>query len=351
MLRWGGGLLVAVLVAVLLWWWQRDADSESVAPATSTPSAVDVTDTESASATITASPSAASTRTASIDDRALIALRQRWQQSSLRGTEADGELSLDASGHLRLDAGLLRRFDYYLSLSGLNLSGEFSLAEIRYLLAADLREQYDDAMVSSALDAFGRYLGLREAVANANLSDDPAQRLAMLRALQRAWFGDDADALFSEENALLTDTVARREIQSDPDLSEAERAQQLAELDAQRSPFERESRREANAARLVDEQTRQFEQLGMDEAARHEERAALWGEDAADRLAALDQHRADWDRRLGDYADSRQRILDNASLSPEQRQQALTRLRETGFDANEQLRIDALERTGTLPGG
>ena len=46
-----------------------------------------------------------------------------------------------------------------------------------------------------------------------------------------------------------------------------------------------------------------------------------------------------------------QRILDDASLSADARQQALTRLRESGFDANEQLRVEALERTGGLPSG
>ena len=46
-----------------------------------------------------------------------------------------------------------------------------------------------------------------------------------------------------------------------------------------------------------------------------------------------------------------QRILDDASLSPDARQQALNRLRESGFDANEQLRVEALERTGGLPSG
>ena len=53
--------------------------------------------------------------------------------SSLRGTEADGGVSLDASGNVVLDLRLRRLFDYYLSLIG-----ERDRAQIRQLLDAYL---------------------------------------------------------------------------------------------------------------------------------------------------------------------------------------------------------------------
>ena len=346
--RMGGVLAGVALAAALLWWISAEPPAS--------PGAIPTTRVPAANAT---APSAASSSprpvaarpviaisTASTTDATLAALRERLRHSSLRGSEADGEIALGADGQLRLDAELLRRFDYYLSLSG-----EFSLAEIRRLLEADLRDGHGHAVADAALAAFDRYLGLRDALASAHLPDDPGQRLALLQRLQEAWFGTDAAALFGEENAALADTIARRAMQNDPELGDAERAEQLAELDARRSPFERESRQEADAARLVEEQTRQFEQLDMDDAARHAERAALWGEEAAERLAALDQQRADWDQRLGDYAAARQRILDNTALDGAARQRALIRLRESGFDASEQLRVEALERAGALPGG
>lgn len=347
--RRGGVLLGAALVALGLFWWTTHQPSRT-ADATASPSPVEP---GNAPAATTPQPGRAEsakpiavTPQPEPEDAQLAALRERLHHSSLRGSDVDGDVALDGNGQLRLDAELLRRFDYYLSLSG-----EFSPAEIRRLLEGDLREQHGNAIADAALDTFDRYIGLRQALENSSLPDDPAARLAALRELQRAWFGDAADSLFGEENSLLADTLARRAIETNPDLSEVERSRQLAELDQQRSPSERESRDEANAARLAEEQTEQFDQLDMDAATRHEERAALWGEDAADRLAALDQQRADWDRRLGDYASARQRILDDASLSPDARQQALNRLRESGFDANEQLRVEALERTGGLPSG
>ena len=51
------------------------------------------------------------------------------EQSSLRGTEVDGSVLLNAHGKVVLDPGMRRLFDYYLSLIG-----ERDLIQIRTLL-------------------------------------------------------------------------------------------------------------------------------------------------------------------------------------------------------------------------
>ena len=275
----------------------------------------------------------------------LAVLRARYERSSLRGTTPDGEVAFDADGRLRHDAALVRRFEHYLSLIG-----EFELSEIRALLHADLTHAHGDAAAALALAAFDRYVGLRQALAETELSSDLATRLEQLRQLRRTWFGADADAMFGADEAHVRYTLARRAIESDPGLDPEQRSAQLAQLEAARAPAEREAQREASVAVLVDEQSRQFEQLGTDTAVRHEERSALWGDAAADRLAQLDRERAAWDRRVADYASERARVLAE-SRDPATMQRRLAELRQRRFDADERVRIEALEAVGALPSG
>jgi lipase chaperone LimK len=274
-------------------------------------------------------------------------LRARVGRSSLRGAGVDGELTLSADGTLRLDAGLVRRFDHYLSLIG-----EFAIDDIRELLQADLQRDHPPPVAAAAFDAFERYLGLRAAIAGAALSDDLPTRNEQLRALRRTWFGDDADAMFGTEEAHTAYTLARLALQRDPTLDGATRAARLAALDATRAWAERDAERDATSVLLVEEQSRQFDHAGTDAATRAAERTALWGEDAAQRLAQLDAQRAQWDRRIAAYLLARDRLHADPGLDAAARRQALVELMQRSFAPDERRRVESLESIGALrPGG
>lgn len=274
----------------------------------------------------------------------LARLRQRVAQSSLRGTTPDGEIAFTASGALRMDAALVRRFEHYLSLIG-----EFELGEIRVLLQADLRDELGTAAADVVIAGFDRYVALREAVAASELSDDLATRLQQLRELRRDYFGADAEAMFGAEEADLAHGLARRAIESDAALDPEQRRARLEDLENRRAPSLREAQRDATSALLVDEQTRQFDRDGVDPATRAEERRDLWGDAAADRLATLDAERAHWQTRLASYARERERVLADPRLGQAARQQALEDLRHRAFNPQERLRVEALEAVGALP--
>lgn len=273
-------------------------------------------------------------------------LRFRLERSSLRGAGVDGELDVDPSGRPRLDAGLVRRFDHYLSLIG-----EFTTEEMRQLLNDDAQREHGDAVAAATLDAFDRYLGLRAELSAANLSDDLAIRFAQIQALRRKWFGADSDAMFRDEEAHGAYTLARRAVQQDASLDASERAVRLAELDAARPAAERNAERDATSVLIAEEQSRQFETRGTDAATRAAERRELWGEEAAQRLAALDRQRAQWDQRIADYVTRRGDILGDARLDPAARQRALSDLLQRSFDRDERRRIESLESIGALPPG
>jgi lipase chaperone LimK len=338
--------LVALLALALFatWWWLPRDPSPS-APAPRADAVAIVPDEVSSDPTPPAPVARAAARQPSPDRIAL--LRDRLARSSLRGTTRDGDIGFDERGALHVDAALRRAFDWYLSLSG-----EFDPDAIRDLLHADVVDAQGEAAAQQVLLWFDRYVGLRAELAATALSSDTATRLAQVSAARRRWFGAAADAMFGDEHTEVAHTLQRRAILADDSLDAAQREARLDALDAARPPTARESERDATAALLVEEQGRQFEHLGLDAATRHAERAALWGEAAADRLAQLDRERSAWDARIAAYQRERDALARDARLDAAARAQAITALRERSFGPEERVRIEALEAIGALrPGG
>ena len=291
-----------------------------------------------ASTTAAAEPAAVPAHASALK---LSAVDSRLQRSSLRGAAADGEIRFNAQGQLQLDRALLRRFEHYLALIG-----EFSLEELGLLLREASLHEHGEAATAQLMDAWQRYLGLRQASASLTTGLGLADRFAHLQALRQAWFGDAAKQLFGEEADYDAYTLQRMALQN---LDGERREAALSELAAARPPAEQQAQREASAAQLAEEQTRQFDALGLDTAARNAEREALWGVEAAARLQALDAERAQWQQRLQRYAAERAALLQRGQLSASEREAALVELLRRNFDGPERHRVESLQLAGLLP--
>jgi lipase chaperone LimK len=267
--------------------------------------------------------------------------------SSLRGTDVDGGVSFDANGNVLLDLGLRRLFDYHLSLIG-----ERDVAQIRQLLEDHLLGRYGQKNAGSVLTYFDRYVGYLRRLTESKVGEsiDPQERLAKVSALRRQMLGDDmASAFFTEEEALATLTLKRMAIAADNTLTADQKSQRLAALDRSEGDT---ARAEADTASVVADQDRRFDRARSTASQRAAEREVLWGKAASDRLAQLDEQRAQWDTRIERYLFARSRIDADRSLSPAARAQALAALRAQRFDAAEQRRVASLEAIGQLkPGG
>lgn len=345
-LRW---LACGLAVAVLLW--LAFAPAGGRAPAADGAAAdaagpAGIRSRAEAGLAATANPAGARVQVAEHDAASLERLRARLARSSLRGAQVDGELVFDEAGRVRPDAGLRRVFDHFLSLTG-----EFAPDEITALLLDHVRQRHGERAAQEIAGWFDRYVGLRAELAGATLADDLAVRLSQLQEARRRWFGAAAEALFGEEEAQIAHTLARRAVLADAALAPALREAELARLEASRPAAQRLVEREASAALLAEEQSRQFESDGTDAATRAAERSALFGPEAAQRLAALDVQRAAWDRRVADYLAARDRIRSDRRYDEAARRRALHQLLSTRFDPHERLRIEALEGVGALPGG
>lgn len=274
------------------------------------------------------------------------AWKSELSQTSLRDADIDGALHFGPDGRLRPDADLLRRFDFFLALSG-----ERSDADIRRLLLASIADQYGPVAAAEAAAWFDRYLGLRAELAAQLGEADLTRDLAAIERAQRRWFGDHAEAMFAAENDYRAIAAERMRLQRDTQLSEADRAALEAELDARLPEAVRDDLQQSANVELAHGQTRQFEQQGLSEAQRRSEREALFGADAAQRLAELDRQRATWDQRVADYVRQRDQLQTRAWRDASQQQAALANLRNSLFSGPDLRRVESLEAVGQLPPG
>jgi len=314
--------------------WQRvdpPTARDAVAGATAEPrGAAVVTATAPLPATSTASKAAATAA---------------WP-ASLRDSEPDGAVTLDALGQVQPSIELRRLFDYFLSALG-----ERDVAAIRSLLLAHVRERHGDAIGNQVAALFDRYVDYQQALSTMHAPPDEAlrERLERVRDLRRRLLDPAmAEAFFGDEERYTEYVLDRRDTLADRSLDEIERDQRLQELDARRAPEQRAQMQEANTAVLVDEQNRQFDALRLDPAQRQAEREALFGREAAQRLAAADAEQAAWDARVAAYVQARNALRADTRLDATARDRAITALRARSFDAAEQRRIASLEAIGRL---
>lgn len=268
--------------------------------------------------------------------------------ASLRDSEPDGAVTLDAAGRVRASQELRRLFDYFLSAIG-----EIDVAAIRVLLLDHVRALHGEAVAAEVGALFDRYVDYQQALAamNAPIGESLRARLERVRDLRRRLLEPGmVEAFFGDEERYTEYTLDRRDVMSDRALDEHARDERLREIEARLSPEQRASQREANVAVLVEEQNRQFDALRLDPAQRQAEREALFGAEAAARLAAADAEVAAWDARVQAYVLARDAIRNDARLDAAARDRAIEALLRQSFDAAEQRRVGSLEAINRLQG-
>ncbi|MGO1070392.1 lipase secretion chaperone [Lysobacter sp. CA199] len=265
---------------------------------------------------------------------------------SLRGTGVDGAVRLNARGAPIADRELRRLFDYFISRIG-----ERDEQQIRGDLKAHLDAGFAPAAVAQVMVWFDSYMTLeRSAASLAAAGGDPRAAVARLRALRRERMGEAiAEAWWGDEDRYLDYTLARQDLIDDRSLDAAQRQQKLAELERTLDPARVALIQQEDQAELSLKQSEDYAKRNVPAAQRFAERERQYGSDAARRLADLDAQRAQWDRRLRDYAQQRHKIMADASLSIAQRDRQLQSLLSRGFDANERRRVDVMVRNDLLP--
>lgn len=210
---------------------------------------------------------------------------------------------------------------------------------LKQRLQALVGQHFAPELATRALALAQRYVDYRVALGALKPPADAQDPRALRSAIEqrrklRTQHFDDAEyaALFGQEELLDSYTLARMEIERNPDLDTAQKNQALAEAEALLPAPTRAQRAESVAHVGVAEQTAHFNAQGTDSATRYAQRSTAYGAQAADRLAQLDREERDWNTKLDQYQQALQQGADS---------QRTQQLRGQLFTPEEQLRLEA----------
>lgn len=184
-----------------------------------------------------------------------------------------------------------------------------------------------------------RYVDYRVALGATKPPADPGDPRALRDAVDarqriraQHFTGEEARTLFAQEEELDRYTLARLEVERNPQLTPAQKTDALRDAERELSEGQRAWRAEAVAHAAVAAQTATFDAAQVSEHQRFAQRSAHYGEATAQRLAQLDRDERDWQWRLDMYA---------AAAGRNPAAQDLQQLRQQLFTTEEQMRIEA----------
>ncbi|ENM5881392.1 lipase secretion chaperone [Vibrio metoecus] len=224
-------------------------------------------------------------------------------------------------------------------LSGM---GESSLPAIKQQV-----QEYEQQTQGLLLDGdvFARYVDYKTAVAELRFPDVDRgltgqawwQLHQALLELQAQYFTVEQRALFAEENQLRELAIQKRLIHEQYGQGELADKVWQEVLSEQPDFIQRSEGRAQLLPQLMEAEQGDAQQ-------RYLTRVSLVGEQAAQRLATLDETRDDFTQQFEQYYQQRAVILARADLSSHEQNTQIQQLREQHFAPEQWRRIDALER-------
>lgn len=257
----------------------------------------------------------------------------------------EGDLRADATGRFVPGPEALQLFDSFLTARG-----EESDASVRIRVAAEAERRLPETARAAALALYDQYLAylVRVAAIARKVSDptDMQRRHELVRELRREAFGAAlAYALFQEREQIEAVAVERRRVMSDPTLSDRQRIQRLAEIQAGLPEEVRRAEAEAYSSLRLAREEDELRAGGGSEAEIQALREKFVGVEAADRLGQLDRERASWAQRMEEYREERDRVMAGTTNAPDEAKAAfMRRVRSRHFTPEELPRVEALDR-------
>lgn len=269
--------------------------------------------------------------------------------ASLAGTEVDGGLEVDASGHLRINKGIRQTFDYFLSTIG-----EESISTIMARIKAYIRYRLKEPAASEAENLLAGYAAYKQALealpqplpqADGGLNLEAIQQqMTQVKRLRSQHLSQEViQAFFEDEDAYDRYTLNRLQVLQSKGLNERQRAQQLAMLRQQLPPAMQQSLKVANSVQDLNALTADWKERSGTAQELRDIREVLVGPEAADRLEALDSENSDWESRMSGWLSQRDALRATTGLSESDKQAQLSQLRSKIFSDEELLRVQALE--------
>jgi lipase chaperone LimK len=258
---------------------------------------------------------------------------------SMQGTRPDGDIKVTAGDVLVADAQLASLFDYYLSAVG-----EKPLDVIRQQIEQELERRLKPAAAAEGKRLLGNYIAYKTALVeldkNPQLSGNGLaairSRMQKMQELRARFFSPaESKGMFGFSDSEDMDALARMEVGQDKSLSEKQKQEKLAALDAAMPAALREAREAPLKIVKLEDTAAKMRQQGASEDDIYRMRAAALTPEAAARMAEVDRGEADWKNRIAAY------LAERSKLSGDD---AVAELRNRMFDANEQKRLPSYEK-------
>lgn len=341
-------LAAGILLSLLFWYWLAPDKPAAEQPVVS-PSAATAQQPIQATATPSLTRPVVNTPSSALSPPPFVTGLEQLP-ASLQGVSVDGEILIDQNRQLVITRGLRSLFDFFLSANS-----EEPVSQLRQRIMAYIRHRTPEPAAGQAIALLDRYLAYLTAATQIRTAGGRQAEQLDLKAVElqkqqeqglRRQYLDAATiaAFFGDEDAYDQYTLQALAIERDSTINPEQKAIRIQQLQQQLpADLQQTLTRNQNFIALQ-EQTALLRQQGASPETIQALRTRLVGAEAAQRLAVLDQQRAQLQQRVSQYLFQRQQIMGNPALSDAQRQQQIMQLQQQQFSPAEQLRLPALER-------
>lgn len=260
--------------------------------------------------------------------------------SSLRGTEIDCPIQVDANGKLVLTVGIRSCFDYFFSSLGEKTETEL-IADIRQYLTATLPDTAS-SYASYLLDQYVAYThALKNIKPTGNFKTGDIEGYQkvieqMYKVQQQFFNATEINALFGNERNLNQFNIDQMRIHANKTLTAQQKAAELAKLIDQLPTTLADGVRVSMQFAELQQLTQEVREKGGSAQELRNMRESLLGPEAADRLEKVDQEEAGWQTQVNGYLAERDQIL-KSDASDASKQQSINQLRNQSFGTKEDL--------------
>jgi len=277
--------------------------------------------------------------------------------SSLLGSTIPLALDVNEAGDLVINKKIQHLFDFYLSAMG-EESLDIIVARIKQALTSQL---VDPALTQSIsiLTGYLQYLneitaikqlfeqGIDPATAGEYALDNVIQVRDMVLDARTTYLDLDViAAFFGQADEYETYMLSVASINKNSELSAVEKQSAKAELDTTAPAWLLEQQRNANQLNNYREHYATLQAQGASQTELQDFTQQSFSPEVADRLAALDEKRQQWQVKLDEYKEQLALITTSGTYNDndsEQQQLEITQLREVYFTPQEIKRVRALD--------
>ncbi|MFW1837158.1 lipase secretion chaperone [Acinetobacter gyllenbergii] len=260
--------------------------------------------------------------------------------ASLRGTEIDCPIQVDANGKLILTVGIRSCFDYFFSSLGEKTETEL-IADIRQYLTATLPDTAS-SYASYLLDQYVAYThALKNIKPTGNFKTGDIEGFQkvidqMYKVQQQFFNAAEINALFGNERNLNQFNIDQMRIHANKTLNAQQKAAELAKLIDQLPSTLADGVRVSMQFAELQQLTQEVREKGGSAQELRNMRESLLGPEAADRLEKVDQEEAGWQTQVNGYLAARDQIL-KSDATDASKQQSIDQLRNQSFGTKEDL--------------